>query len=111
MALSQHLAAYFNQTVTIATFLTEDDFGGIRTYSTAVPYKAKIESHVINIRTDFDREIKSSRLIYLNTQVTTFSTKDLLTLPIAFAPITPLILSIRTVLDRDGISHIVLRTE
>lgn len=111
MALSQHLAQFFNQTITIAPFSTEGDFGGGMTYGTTVSYKAKIEAHVINIRTDFDREIKSTRLIYLNTQVTTISTKDLLTLPAAFAPITPLILSVRTVLDRDGISHIVLRTE
>lgn len=111
MALSQHLAQFFNQTVTIEPFSTEDDFGGVRTYGTSVPYNAKIEAHTINIRTDFDREIKSTRLIYLNTQVTTITTKDLLTLPAAFAPTTPLILSVRTVLDRDGISHIVLKTE
>ena len=110
MALSQHLAPFFNQTVTIAALSTEVDFGA-STYGTAVSFKAKIEAHTINIRTDFDREIKSTRLIYLNTQVTTISTKDQLTLPAAFTPITPLILSVRIVLDRDGISHIVLRTE
>lgn len=111
MALSQYLNQYFNQTVSIVPFSTQGDFGGTRTYGTSVDYTAHIEAHTINIRTDFDREIRSTRLIYLNTQVTTITTKDLLTLPTAFAPTTPLILSVRIVLDRDGVSHIVLRTE
>ena len=110
MALSNFLSAYFNQVVTIAPFSSDGDFGGV-TYGTAVSYNAKIESHVINIRTDFDREVKSTRLIYLDTQVETLTTQDLLTLPAAFAPTTPLILSVRIVLDRDEISHLVLRTE
>jgi len=110
MALSNNLSAFFNQTVTIAPYSSAADFG-VLTHGTAVSYKAKIEQSTINIRTDFDREIRSTRLIYLNTQVTTIDTRDKLTLPAAFAPITPLIVTVRVVLDRDGISHIVLRTE
>ncbi len=111
MALSKFLKPFFNQTVTIAPFLTRGDFGGSETHGTAVSYGAKIEAHAITIRTDFDRELKSTRLIYLNTQVSTITPKDQLILPDAFAPVKPLIISVRIVLDRDEISHIVLRTE
>jgi hypothetical protein len=110
MVLDQRLSPFFNQTVSIAPFLSNDDFGKA-SYKVAVAYEAKIEQATLNIRTDFDREIKSTRLIYLNTTNTQISTKDLLTLPTGFEPINPLILAVRIVLDKNGISHMVLRTE
>lgn len=111
MTLSQHLSGFFNQTVSIAPYSADSDNFGNPTYGTAVDYAAKIEFSTMNIRTDFDREIKSTRKIFLNTQVTTISTKDKITLPDAFAPVNPLILFVRIVLDRDGISHVVVQTE
>lgn len=110
MALNSNLEPFFNQEVTIAPYSNEDQFGSI-THGTAVTFKAKIEHATVNIRTDFDREVRSDRKIFLFTQITTIDTRDKLTLPAAFAPINPLIMAVRVVLDRDGISHIVLLTE
>ena len=110
MPLHVALSKFFNQTVTIAPWASADDYNK-PTYGTAVSYKAKIESDRRMIRTDFDMEEKSTRKIFLNTIVTTITTKDQLTLPAAFAPINPKILSIRTVTDVSGISHIVIQTE
>lgn len=110
MVLAQNLAAFFNQTVTIEPYTGKDDFGK-PTYGTGVDYAAKIEFSTMNIRTDYDREIKSTRQIFLNTTTTSFDTRDRITLPTAFQPTQPLILFVRVVLDRQGVSHIVLQTE
>lgn len=110
MALNTGLKKFFNQDVTIAPWSSAGTYNE-PTYGTAVSYKAKIENRRTMIRTDFGMEEKSTRKIFLFTETTTFTTKDQITLPAAFAPTTPKILSVRIVTDIPGISHVVIETE
>lgn len=110
MPLHPALSPFFNVTVSITPFVSYDSFNK-PTYGTAVNYSAKVENSRMMLRTDFGMEEKSTRLIYLNTQVTTITTRDKLTLPAALAPVNPKILSVRTVYDVQGVNHIVLITE
>jgi len=109
MAIATALKKLFNQTVTIKTKTGRDGYNK-PTLGTAKTYSAKIERAARAFRTDDQREISSPRKIFLFTQ-DTITPEAEITLPAAFAPINPKILSVRTVTDLPGINHIVLITE
>ncbi len=103
------LKKFYIWTVTIEPFVSDDEYNA-PTYSTAVPYKAKIERQERITRVGDMQTIRSRRLIYLYTIYEGITTKDRLTLPTGFEPLQPKILDVRIVHDHKGIHHIVLGT-
>ena len=103
------LKKFFTETVTITPWVSEDDFGK-PVYGTACQIKAKIERQERATRTEEGITIRSRRLIYLFSTDTSFTTKDLLTLPVGYEPTDPKIIDVRIVSDHRGVHHIVLET-
>jgi len=108
MAIANALKKLFKHTVTIESFSTSDGYNK-PTYSAAVTYTAKIEDTVTMVRDDNNDEIKSTRKIFLFTQ-TVPTTKDRITLPAGYAPLTPKIIAVQTLTDLTGTSHVVVYT-
>ncbi len=103
------LKKFFTEVVIIQPWLSEDDFGK-PVYGTACEIKAKIERQERATRTQDGITIRSRRLIYLFTVDTSFTTKDLLTLPVGYEPLNPKIVDVRIVSDVKGVHHIILET-
>lgn len=112
MALPTQLKDFFNYTVTIEPYSSDDGYGK-PTYGTGVEVPAKMEHSNEYFRLDDEQEIVSQRKIFLYTQ-TVPDPRDRVTLPSAFGPQTvPKILRIRVVTDVSNtkIHHIVLYTD
>lgn len=106
---SKALKKFFTETVTIAPFTGEDDFGK-PTYGTPCQVRAKIERQERASRTSEGITIRSRRLIYLFSTDTSFTTKDQLTLPVGYEPLSPAIIDVRIISDQHGVHHILLET-
>ena len=107
--LNTPLEKFFTEIITISPFVSEDDFGD-PTYGTPCQIKAKIERQERATRTAQGITIRSRRLIYLFSVDTSFTTKDLLQLPVGYEPREPKIIDVRIVSDQNGVHHIVLET-
>ena len=103
------LEKFFTEIITITPWVSEDDFGK-PVYGTPCQIKAKIERQERATRTSQGITIRSRRLIYLFSTDTSFTTKDLLTLPVGYEPLEPKIIDVRIVNDTNGVHHIVLET-
>lgn len=103
------LRKFFTEVVTVTPWTGEDDFGK-PTYGTPCEIRAKIERQERATRTTDGITIRSRRLIYLFSTDTSFTTKDLLTLPAGYEPLEPKINDVRIISDQNGVHHIVLET-
>lgn len=110
MAIANALKKLFKNTVTIESYSATSGSGYNKPgYSAAVIYTAKIEDTVTIVRDENNDEKKSTRKIFLFTQ-TVPTTKDRITLPAGYAPLTPKIIAVQTLTDLTGTSHVVVYT-
>ena len=107
--LNTPLKKFFTEIVTITPWISEDEFGK-PVYGTPCQINAKIERQERAARDAQGITIRSRRLIYLFSIDTSFTTKDLLTLPVGYEPLEPKIIDVRIVSDTNGVHHIVLET-
>ncbi len=110
MAIDSALKVFFTETVTYEPPDTSDTGGySVLTYSTGVPYSAKIEGNDEMVRDEDGNERRSRRKVFLFTQ-DVISSKGRITLPTGYEPPQPQILAVRTATDHRGINHRVVIT-
>lgn len=99
-----HLTASLNQTITLETFHSMDQYGD-PSYNTSVSYPARIERRIKKVISLQGQEAVSSTLIILdgNVSLDEFG-RDRITLPTTMGSKQPVILSIEDARDQSGVN-------
>lgn len=111
MSLDSQFKAPMIHTIVVDHYSSMSTSGyGVRTYSTASTFKARIEFKRRTVKDSQQRDIISNTTIFTPTvdkdgTSATIGNSDKITLPVAFSPRTPPIISVEPHYDHEGLHH------